>query len=60
MMTPAETTGMKAFAKSMSLKDLKWQIANAKKCNMPAEATKIFKEELEARLIRSELTPRSA
>jgi len=49
--TPAEHQGAMALAKSMTVKDLKWQIANAKKLGIPADMTQIFKDMLEIREI---------
>lgn len=45
--TPAERQGAMALAKSMTVKDLKWQIANAKKLGIPVDMTRIFKDMLE-------------
>lgn len=46
-MTPAEINGMKMVAQSMSVKDLEWQIHNAKKLGVTdPEALKILKDEL--------------
>jgi hypothetical protein len=49
MATQAEITGIKSMAKNMSTKDLKWQIANAKKLRIPADLNNLFKEELDNR-----------
>jgi hypothetical protein len=49
MTTEAEKEGVKAIATSMSVKDLRWQIANAKKLGIPAVLTETFKEELAKR-----------
>lgn len=48
MLTQAEKTGAQQLAKSMSTKDLKWQIANAAKTGTAALAP-IFKAELASR-----------
>jgi hypothetical protein len=48
MTTKAEIEGAQAMAKSMSAKDLKWQIANAAKLGTQ-QLTPIFKKELEAK-----------
>ena len=49
MSTQAELIGIAAVAKSMSCKDLEWQIANAKKLGIPADLNKVFKDELATR-----------
>ena len=48
-MTEAERNGAMQLAKSMSIRDLKWQIANAKKLKIPADMNQVFKEMLELR-----------
>jgi len=45
----AEVAGIKSMAKSMSDKDLEWQIANGKKLGIPANMTQLFKAELASR-----------
>ena len=45
----AEVTGVTSMAKSMSDKDLAWQVANAKKLHIPADINRIFQEELARR-----------
>lgn len=47
--TAAEKTGTKNLAHSMSDKDLKWQIRNAKKLGIPDALNQTFKTELAAR-----------
>lgn len=49
MASQAEMNGIKEMAKSMSLKDLQWQIANSKKLRIPASLNAVFKAELEKR-----------
>lgn len=49
MTTKAELDGIKAVAKTMATKDLKWQIANAKKLRIPANLNQAFKAELATR-----------
>lgn len=48
----AEIEGMKNVAKSMSVKDLEWQIANAKKLGIPTHLNQVFKNELAARKVK--------
>lgn len=48
-MTQAEIDGLRAMARRMNLKDLKWQVANAGLCNMPEDATQLFRDELKKR-----------
>lgn len=48
-MTEAEKIGIRAIAKSMSLKDLRWQIANARTCGLTAAMVELFKAELSSR-----------
>lgn len=49
MATQAEKTGIAAMAKSMSDKDLDWQIANARKLRIPSDLNEIFKAEQKRR-----------
>ena len=49
MTTQAEKYGVESMAKSMSVKDLEWQIANGKKLGIPAHLTKVFRDELAVR-----------
>ena len=50
-MTPAERDGIMKMAKMMSIKDLKWQIANGKKLGLTAPMIQIFKDVLAVREI---------
>ena len=47
--TSAELNGIKTLAKSMSTKDLKWQISRARSMGIPTAGVKIFKNELATR-----------
>lgn len=49
MVSKAEMEGVKSVAKSMSDKDLKWQIANSKKLGIPPSLNQAFKDELASR-----------
>ena len=48
-MTEAERQASMNVAKTMSIKDLKWQIANAKKLRVPSDINQIFKDVLSVR-----------
>jgi hypothetical protein len=48
-LTEAEMTAARNLAKSMSLRDLQWQVTNGRKLGIPPIMTKIFEAELAVR-----------
>ena len=49
MATQMEISASRNIAKSMSDRDLEWQVANQKKLRIPNDLNKVFKDELARR-----------